>query len=74
MVQILIHHMKILVLRMHSNTTEFPQWCGRWLEMDDNGDGGEMDVGFLCYEMDVDLLLILTVDFMQYKYINNDVR
>ena len=30
--------------------------------MDDYSDGGEMDVGFLCCEMDVDLLLILTVN------------
>ena len=41
--------------------------------MDDDGDIGEMDVGFLCCEVDVDFMLILTVDYMQYKYINNNV-
>ena len=56
--------MKIMVLKIHSNTTGFPRWCGRFLRMDDDGDGGEMDVGFLFCEMDVDLLLILTVDYM----------
>ena len=42
--------------------------------MDDAGNGGEMDVGFLCCEMGVNFLLILTVDYMKYKYINNNVR
>ena len=42
--------------------------------MDNGGDGGEMDVDFLCCEMDVKFLLILTVDYMKYEYINNNVR
>ena len=49
---------------MHSNNTGFPQWRVRWLRMDDDGDDGEMDVSFLCGEMDVDLLIVLTVDYV----------
>ena len=64
MVKVIIRHMKNLVLKIHSNNTEFPQWCGRWLRIDNDGDDGEMDVSFLSGEMDVDLLMVLTVDYV----------